>query len=209
MLTVALLLIDRLGTLVDALLLSRNPSLSFDLLVATFGCSQSLLITIVGGGVVGKWSSNSSECASLLVAIPESSRSPKTPHWLGIVESVLSVLTFLCFLWWRSAFRAITAVPMPTTSSTSLERLLSKKFILSLANCESSWVSHLSFPQIYKKLSSSCLCSPHEIEKRPQINFIASINTQLATSYSHVSIVLCKCEIIVDWQKREQEQNMK
>lgn len=101
----------------EALLFSRAPIRAAGCLCTISAWSKCCSTIIVGGGVIGIWSSNSNECASLLVAIPESSSRPNRKWWLWTVESVLSLFT-----WWLLCVFA--------TALTTWVRLFNIKSIL-------------------------------------------------------------------------------
>lgn len=124
MFMVAVLLMERLGMLVDALLFSKVP-IRATCFGTTAALSECCSMTIVGGGVTGIWSSNSSECASLLVAMPESSSRPKRKWWLWTVESVLSLPAF--WLLWFFAFGLLWFFAFELLAA--LTRLFSRKSI--------------------------------------------------------------------------------
>lgn len=116
MLIVAVLFVERLGILVDALLLSKAPILATLNFGIAWAFSKRGSMIIVGGGVTGIWSSNSSECASLLVAIPESSSRPNRKWWLLTVESELSLhafwfFAFDCFVSFARLFKRKSMLP--------------------------------------------------------------------------------------------------
>lgn len=121
MLIVAVLLVERLGMLDVALLLSKPPILPTWIFGTAWAFSNRGSTTTVGGGVSRTWSSNSSEWASLLVAIPESSSNPNRKWWLLTAESELSLHTF-CFLVFASFERLFFSRKsiLPQVHGTSL-----------------------------------------------------------------------------------------